>query len=493
MATKPLTQPEAWCTNGVYTTGPFIGQPGRVVPPIGVAAEGHRPGSLFPTAAEHENSQQNRLTALARWLFLGSFNPDPDAHVVETNAGGRAGLFGLDVTNTNDESAVTVTGNAAVNFPVVSVTGTGGSTLVQADPGNSAAVDYVALVKAGAAVGFLASMQGSPAAARGMRITADATTAGTGLEVAHDGTGPTATFTSAGQPTGLNAVTITATGVGNNARALDVRGIGVIESLRVRSSDSLGVSAILATLSNTGNTTGNAVRAQTNALATAQSRAVRAEALGSATGVEGIAASGFGGQFSATNAAGAALNIPGRPADPGNAFDGRRDFNTTSRTHIVGDSVGGFWRDEWTSRGGLTIGAGTGGTVTSNGAWVTAVTLQLLDTDAPRRGGRQVVLCFTCDARTLGAVPNTVNVRIFDATDDNVNPIPGAVRSGVGVGPTAGFALPGVSTGWERTIVWNFVYTVPAAGDRTFRVEVQTATATSIQVRDGHLHPYGQF
>ena len=52
MATKPSTSPRLWGTNALYTTGPFIGQPGKVDPGVGVAAEGHRPGAAFPTPAE---------------------------------------------------------------------------------------------------------------------------------------------------------------------------------------------------------------------------------------------------------------------------------------------------------------------------------------------------------------------------------------------------------------------------------------------------------
>ena len=41
------------------------------------------------------------------------------------------------------------------------------------------------------------------------------------------------------------------------------------------------------------------------------------------------------------------------------------------------------------------------------------------------------------------------------------------------------------TTSWQRNVVWRYSYTVPAAGDRTFRVEVQTATADSITVTRG--------
>ena len=55
MATKPTTLPRVWAVAGVYATGPFIGSVSNSDPGAGIAGEGHRPGSLWPTAAEHEN------------------------------------------------------------------------------------------------------------------------------------------------------------------------------------------------------------------------------------------------------------------------------------------------------------------------------------------------------------------------------------------------------------------------------------------------------
>ena len=104
MATKPVTLPQAWGVGPNWTTGPFIGSPVKSDPGVGIAADGHRPGSNFPTAAEHENFQQFQVTKWVRdWLFAGSSLGLPDAHIVETNATGRATLHGLDVDNNNDE------------------------------------------------------------------------------------------------------------------------------------------------------------------------------------------------------------------------------------------------------------------------------------------------------------------------------------------------------------------------------------------------------
>ena len=59
MATKPSTIPRVWASSALYTNGPFIGDVMKVDPGAGIAAAGHRPGASFPTAAEHENFQQN--------------------------------------------------------------------------------------------------------------------------------------------------------------------------------------------------------------------------------------------------------------------------------------------------------------------------------------------------------------------------------------------------------------------------------------------------
>ena len=66
MATKPVTLPNIWDSVGVYATGPFIGSISIVDPGAGIAGEGPRPGSLFPTAARMINAlrrQGERLTA----------------------------------------------------------------------------------------------------------------------------------------------------------------------------------------------------------------------------------------------------------------------------------------------------------------------------------------------------------------------------------------------------------------------------------------------
>jgi hypothetical protein len=107
MATKPVVLPNIWANNGVYNNGPFVGSPQSVDPGAVIATSGHRPGALWPTAAEHENFQQLQITTWVRqWLSAGSFAGASDAHIVETGPTGRTALTGLDVTNTVSESGV---------------------------------------------------------------------------------------------------------------------------------------------------------------------------------------------------------------------------------------------------------------------------------------------------------------------------------------------------------------------------------------------------
>lgn len=464
----------------------------KVVPAVGIAAEGHRPGANFPTAAEHENSQQNRLTALARWVFLGTFNPTVDAHVVETNAGGRAGLHGLDVANLLDQIAQTIT-SSAVSFPAMLVTATSGTTLYQADPGNSDGTCYLAQTKSSPSpIGFAATMTGSGLGARGLQILADAATSGNGVDVRHDGSGSAITVAHLGTPLGGSAVSISANGPGV-ARGLDVIGAGAGESIRVRSSTAPAGNGIFADLINT---TGFAVRARTPGGATNTARAVRAEARGAATAIEATSDAGDAVRAQCTGIGGAALYVPGRATDPTATFNGRADFNTATKTWVHSDQDASNYRDFWSSRGGIVVGASADNFVTNNNSAIysLACALTLVGQDAPHRANSIIVLRFECESRTTVGVVNTVDVLLEDADTPGGGPAGGTIikqRAGVGTLSTSGYLLSVATTSWQRPIVLTARYTVPVAGDRTFNAYVKTATANGIQVRDAALVPYG--
>jgi hypothetical protein len=203
MATKPTLVPRVWASAGIYTTGPFIGSASVSDPGAGIAAEGHRPGSSYPTAAEHENSQQNRISAfVAEWVALGASTGAADAHIVETNSTGRSVLRALTITNTVDETGLVMTSVNTVQ-PAVSFTCTTGATIVTAAMGNAAGVGFNANVGSGAGKGFDTTLTGSASGARGfvadligvaagavgVYVEADAATDADGISVLYAGTG----------------------------------------------------------------------------------------------------------------------------------------------------------------------------------------------------------------------------------------------------------------------------------------------------------------
>lgn len=65
--TKPALPP-AWASDLNYTTGPRPGTPTKVTIPAAIANEGHRPGKLFPTPAQHMNDWLGQVSTYLQWL-----------------------------------------------------------------------------------------------------------------------------------------------------------------------------------------------------------------------------------------------------------------------------------------------------------------------------------------------------------------------------------------------------------------------------------------
>lgn len=493
MATKPITLPRQWASNAVYTTGPFIGQPGKVAASVGVAAEGHRPGAADPTAAEHENYQQERITAWIRdWLFLGNDAGVQNAHIVETAADGRAGLWGLDVDAAADEVSATFT-NLGVTLPTVLGTNISGGTVYQADIGNSTGTGFGGTTGSGNATLYYGGMFGSPANARAYYASADATTSGICFVIEHAGTASAMRIIHSGSPGSNGALYVEATS--GNSRAVHARGNGTGRAFYGASGSSAGAVAYEAFL-NANDGTG--FYCQTPVASTSGGRAMRAEARGDARGLEATATSGDAISASSTGTGGAALYFIGRATDPTNTFNGRVDFNTTTGTIVIADQNAAEYRDAWTSRGGSVIGYDDAGVLTNNSSavYVTACTLSLADTNAPRRAGRTILLRFSFSARTVISGVNTLDIRIRDTTAG----VTILENAGVGIAATSGYRIPGIewsggaaiaSSGWCPPSVIEVAYVVPVAGNRTFVAEFKTATANGVQIRNPLLAPFG--
>lgn len=497
MATKPATAPRLWGTNALYTTGPFIGQPGKVDPGVGVAAEGHRPGAAYPTPAEFENYQQNRTTDwITNWLRLGTFSPDATAHVVETDSTGRAGLHGLDVIDTTDEIAVNISGvNTFV--PTVLATCTTGATVIQSSVGNSDGTCYSGTLQS-PSIGtvYQAGLYGALSGAAGLRVDTDLACGAPGVLINYNGIGRAARIVNTGPNVECLNIDSNAS---TTAMGIRVEVGGPTPAIQARSGPNSG-SAVRAFLFNN---VGAAVHATTPGTAVSGARAVLAAASGGASGVEAAAVGDPVAQnqalllrMQAGTLAGSELTFLGRAGDSTSIGSGRINFNTVTGTFTVSDVGAGEQKDLWQSRGGSVVGgsANNSAALTNNNAalYTECNQLTLENLAAPRRAGVRVMLRFTCEVRSPNGNANGgIDVRL---TDETVAPeFVIAERSGAGNLVNSNYLVPVATTRWQRTIVLDFRYTIPAAGNRTFKAWFRSNTADPVAIRDYTLVPFGAF
>lgn len=496
MPTKPLTTPLDWATNALYTTGPFIGSASKVAPGAAVAAEGHRPGSLFPTPAEYENYQQNRLTAwVTEWVAVGTFNPDANAHIVETDSTGRAGVHGLDVIDTVDETAVVITGVNTL-APTVTATCTTGAVVIASDVGNSTGTAFSASVGTGAGTGLDATLSATAAGGAGVRISTTGVTAADGIVVTsaagHVGDGAVIDVSAGGgvgiTVRGSNAASaIDATAAGNQS-AGTFTGSGLGSGVVATSGGTNGAVGVTA---ESVNNTGFGVQATVPVAATAAAAAVRAAGRGSGQGITASAVSGAAASLSASNVAGVCLFLTGKAGDPSTITNGCVDYNTNTKTIVTANNSDAAYRDVQTALGNACRGGTTGNVAQTLGGaiWVTAATFTLSAGEIPLRAGRTLRIRFRCDARMTVAAQGTLNVRIRDTT----NAVTLVTRAGAGIADNAGYFLAVASTAWQRSVILDYDYSPCPTGAITFVAEIQTGTADNVRVRDASLLPEGLF
>ena len=486
MATKPSTSPRLWGTNALYTTGPFIGQPGKVDPGVGVAAEGHRPGAAFPTPAEFENYQQNRVTDwVTNWLRLGNSAAALDAHVQETDSLGSAGMAHAFVKQPDggtftesllveappgdnklaarlrsDRSAATVLIQNSGSGPGMSCTAVANIAAAFAGGDGTAASGAFTSVGFGASPGGI--VQGGPSGAYGL-IGKETGGGFGGLR----GEGPTR---------GVHGVATSTSGSG-------VRGETAAGALA-------GTPGVLGVAQNLG--TGGAFFGTNGPGATASAsgagNGLEASAVGNVSANAALRLTMQAGVFT-----GSELVFTGRGGDSTSTGAGRMNLNTVTGTITVSDVNVGEQKDTHASRGGLAMGPGTQpGIVTNNNTvlYTLATTLTLTGLCAPRRAGVKVTLVFTCDVRTPSATSNGIlDVQIYDFTAG----VPVVTKSGSGGGPNAGYLLPFGTASWQRSVTLPFEYTIPAAGDRTITALIKTSTGFSVEVRNASIVPHGAY
>lgn len=534
MAVKPLTQPLYWATDAVYSTGPFVGQPQKVTPPLGFAAEGHRPGANFPTPAEYENSQQYNLTGLARWVFAGSSTGAADAHVVETDAAGMTTLHRLTVNDLVNEVAMLLTG-VGVLVPAMLVTNTSGGGGIVSQIGNTNGAAYGASLGSGSGFGLYSVMTATVAGGAGMRCDADAATAASGLvlnhagsglgaELNHSGTGPALQITHTGNvasaaviTAGVNARALLATGSGTGQGAVVQAGTSATSAALVAqalTSSALGVDSTGGSASAAGtgvrgtgaHADAHGVHGRTSTSASTIAAAVVGEGRGAGTtGVLALNSVGRAAVFQgdATSPAYAATRWLPQDADPtAGSMDGEVFWHANHKT-LRTAVAGAGWRSM--------MGMGPGSAmfvqasmpvpnllVPASVVTVTVVPTTLLTLNWDTGDGTgfygsannaKVFVKFDAEVRlTIGPTPDTLNVRVTDTT----NGVIALEMSTAGTDVTDGIYIPSATMNWQRVGGFGFLYQPPTDGDLTLEIIVWRVS-NNLQLRCANAIGVGTF
>lgn len=483
MATKPATLPRIWASAGVYTTGPFIGSPSNADPGAGISAEGHRPGSLFPTPAEYENYQQLwQTTWVVDWLAQGSSAGAADAHILETDSVGRFRAVGARFVDAVDETVLEITG---ANTIVPAVFVTSAATSYQANMGNNAGTGFSAPVGTAAGVGFLSSLTSTAAGGAGVSISADAATAGDCIAVDHAGSGTGIKSTATGTGFALDIVGSAlalygARFVGGGITSLLAEGVGGAAGAIVQSSTTAAAVALAATLRNN---TGSAITVSTPAGSTTAARGILSSVSGSAVAGEFVAPANYACKFTGdtTSPTFPVLFVTGQNARPGSTSDGGFTYLSTEAQFAVASSIDGTWRGVWTSLGGsaqawATSYSGTYNTL-GGAVWVPTITAATTAANQPATSGTlRVRVTFEARSTIVGA--GILNYRLVDL----VTPANTVTYAGAGIGANAGTYIPGATVDWSTTICFILEISV-TAGARSFRLDIQNGTGNDKAIR----------
>lgn len=509
MATKPTTLPRQWATLANYDTGPFIGQPMKVDPGVGIAASGHRPGAAFPTPAEYENYQQNKVTALwIPWVNAGSSAGAADAHIVEANSAGRSALTGLNLHDGVDETVLDI---EAVNTlaPALYVKTVGGGAGVQVDIPAGAIAITTSLTGAGGTTGLSVDLAGTTSSAAGVRVTQANLSAGDGVAVVNDGgnagirvtgtgTGIVASVTGnsrALEVTGSTSSSTGATFTGGTSQSISVTGLLGALAARFLGGSTAGTNAILAT---TGNNTGAAVVAAVPNTATAAARGFLCSTGTSAAAAAEFEASGSGanGNYAViltgdttSPTKGIALLTP-QNADPSGGGVSGGLAMSTAKGLTGGNFADGTWRSYWHSLNGWAsawidvYGYGIAGFTVPNATFTAVATITTASNgDEIKVAGATVLVRLSFSVRAA-ASETIMSIRVRDMTTPGTPVV--WERVGAGGGDTAGYYVPGTTA----TLFWvpgpyvEFAVTVPAVGTRQYQVQMAAPTLNPYRIRD---------
>lgn len=465
---KPADTVQIWAKAGVFTNGPYAGLTNMEPIPDGAAEEGFIPGSANPSAAEHVNDWLNRAAKLIHWVYQGSYTGDPDAHIVETDSAGKTQLQRLRVEPTGGSTdTVEILGKVGIGqqyaLTVEGLDCYGGACFFNSNVAEGISVGGGPMSYAVWAIGSFAGGGGIRAEGQAGwsggyfestdadAIQAWATGNGNGLQAHAGGTGAYGLWGDGNTlGDGVYGTGGATSGYGVVGECLDTFYAGV-----------LGRSAAAGQVSAAG---------------------VMGEGRGDAAGGYLYASgNGWGAVLSAYGTR-APLLLNARFDDPSDTTDGQlflRGGEGGSGYHFKIRS--GEWRGVWSSRNGYCHAYIPGDDVSTSATTIGVPATAFGAYNQPKKVGK-VVLFWVGEVGRTGTCQITVD--IVDVT------------GGVIVASRT-FALYQSGAGvYERTEVLRHHYTLPAAGARTWRVDITKSGgggADVVRVRNQSLEVRGVF
>lgn len=496
MPTRPSDSLPEWATSGnfpasvypaVYPWGdphpdagnptPWGGQPKRDTTGLAAfAAAGVVPAQ--PTDAPLFNEWLRRVWQWVAWVEGGSAAGQADTHIVETDGDGEIAQFSASLggsTTVARTLLVSEPGGAGGVAAVVSSLDTSNPAATFAGLGQGDSVVQVTSSGEYPALEVENTWSGSGAASQGRAILATGQDTGAAVEGYGDVDG-SGLFGYSGISGG--------SGVRGQARHSSSEGVyGIGSGL---GAGSRGVRGIAQHVDATG------VRGSTIGGASSSATGVTGAGLGDGTGVHGDAADGYGvmAESDTSSPVRSAFRIVPQDADPTTPLEGdmyHRDLEGPA-TYAAA-----LWRRIWYTTAGIAHGFGHDGTgpgapgAVGGGTFTTIATAAVSAPLAPRKTGTVLIEVSGNFGFNVspGGVPSKIGeLRVFDNTSGvNVT----AVRNLYGLVDDSALADPG------HSFSWVFAYAVPAAGPRTFLLQMRSTYGSNMEHEDCSIRVVGTY
>jgi hypothetical protein len=449
MATRPIGNPPIWSSIANYPPGvdPWSGNARSVPIPTGEA------GGFTPETgivAEYANAEFKVLSTWVEWLSFGSNAAGLDAHVVETDSAGVSAIAGLTAGGTAGAfPAITATANSGATGSVISATNnSGGFAILASSNGVLAAIR-------GVSTGVQPGIEGRNTGGGGPGISGTGDGAGSGVVGTGGTTGEGGTFTG-GATSGDGAH---GTGVGANFAG--IRGLGPTVGggygVRGETQNPAGVGV-----------TGFNILAGADP-ANAANGAV--SGVGSdATGVFGISINGYGvwAGSDSTSPDRAALHVDPQNSEPNIALALSGDLYCNSVIDRFGVFEDSSWKVLHASRLGFVARNSAPVTGNEGGVGFSPLTnVQTFAPNAPAKAGN-VLITVTGQFRNSDPTLHHFKLKLIDATAAS------DIETEEFYLSIAGATVAGISgDGYEESVCMRVEYLLPAAGNRSFEVEIE--------------------